>query len=288
MSILKRIHVAKLAGIATIAAGTALTAGSASATPITIAGITFAPGSTFVSTQIFENIVVTPGQTLTGIGKVLEIDSLSGDCAGSGGTCWITGDNGKELTFSFSYTVQKIVALSSTQGQAWFSGGTIDFFSDSSTGPSAFTTISGSQAVDFAKATNGTPWLNAVGSWTGTTCAISDACFSGAGTQITLESTFTIAGGLATVLAGSGHGFLNVNTGGPGLANTNFNTNTFFNGSDIDLGSSFHKCVGTHCDFPLAGTAELNTFAVPEPGSLILLGSGLLGLAGFRRKRARA
>lgn len=46
-----------------------------------------------------------------------------------------------------------------------------------------------------------------------------------------------------------------------------------------------HFCVGTTCGTGNTGFATVGGPAVPEPGTLSLLGTGILGLAGFFRRR---
>jgi len=239
-------------------------------------GIGFGKNSNLISNTIWENTVLAPGDTLTGIGRVDTIDSVS-----CGGLCWQNGVNGRELTFDFSYTVEKIGFISPGIAQALFSGGIINFYSDNS--PDLNDTPAD---LTVANATDGNLWLSLAGGTTGDACDAS--CFNGAGAVVTLNSLFFTSGGLGDVSAGTGHGFLNV-TGGP--AGGFFDTNTFFAGNDIDLSSSFHQNLTTPGNFPLAGTAALQTFVVPEPGSLLLLATGLLSLAGAglgRKLRVRA
>ena len=265
---------------ATAFAGVMALAATGPASATTVGGITFPAGAVFKSTNIFENVVTAAGQVLDGIGFVNNISA-------TGGTpVWSNGDNGRELTFQFAgYTVEKIIAVSLVSSRILFSGGTVDFYSDSAQN---FTDTSGTQATDIARATDtdlSGAWLNLVGAATNTfTCDAAAACFSGVGTAITLDSTVFFNGDLGTVTSGTGIGFLDV-VGG--LAAGNFDTNSQPSGQDILLGSNFAGDQSGTSDFPITGTADLRSTAIPEPGTLALFGFGLLGLGFAARRRRR-
>jgi hypothetical protein len=272
---------AALAGLLSLGAGT-------SANAITVAGITFPGfGATFMTSTIFENAIALPGDVLDGIGRVTSIED------GISNVYWTNGDNSRELTFRFSgYTVEKISIPLAGFAIVWFSGGVVDMYSDLAEN---FSSASGSgqgpgAGTDIDHATDGTPWLNLVGAGTGTVCAVIDACFSGAGTAITLASSFFFAGSdLAAVTAGTGTGFLDVDLGGTGVANAYFDANNQPSGQDLLLGSTFSAPSGLLGNWPLTGSADIRKIAipVPEPMTLSLMGLGLAGL-GFANRRRRA
>jgi hypothetical protein len=263
-------------GLTGAVAVAAMLGGLAHAT--TIDGITFGAGANLKTSAIWEDAVETPGDTLSGIGIVTAI--VGGAC---GGLCWSNGDNGRELTFQFTYTLEKITALDADTAEAWFSGGVVTFWSDSA---EDFTFgLGGSKAIDIASATGGDEWLNLVGAPTGTVCAGGE-CFSADGTAINLISQFDFAGDLGAVLEGDGAGFLDVLLAGLGSANAFFDTNTQPSGQDIRLTSDFSKAeVG---NFDINGSATLIVNAIPEPGTLALVGAGLLGFGWLRRRRKAA
>ncbi len=68
-----------------------------------------------------------------------------------------------------------------------------------------------------------------------------------------------------------------------GMAMGNFDTNTEFGGADMVLNSSFFdiQVPGT-----LGGTFDLRGDSIPEPSTIALLGLGLLGFAGARKRKA--
>jgi hypothetical protein len=259
--------------------------GTSSASATTIDGISFLNGAQFDTTTVYENQVTAAGQTLTGIGQVNQITAV-GCNAHPGNICWQNGDNGYELTFTFSYTLEAISLINPTTAQALFSGGMINFYADSTPD---FTPSGGAdQVTDFANASNGDLWLALLGGATGDTCNIGAViCMDGVGTPVTLNSTFPSSGALGVDGTGAGHGFLDVNLlmSGGGLAGLAYDQNSQALGHDITLDTSFSNVNPT--DFPISGSATLkaNTH-LPEAGTLSLLGAGLmlLGFGAWRRK----
>jgi PEP-CTERM motif len=251
-----------------VTAALGMVSGTASAA--NVGGVVWNPSSIldFTTTDsMFETAVNTVGQVVSGYGI---INSLNGTNAA-------TFCPGCELTYKFTgYTL-----ISTAGGQFTFSGGTIQVFVDSTPD---FSSLSANSAGD------GVLWLSLAGR---------NHIDQGTGNIGTLHSDPTPAG---VGIAGDGRGFLDVIGG---LAAANFDTNTVAmvnpGGSagftDFQFTSSFQLLPGgvtfLSDDGKTYGLFGSNDFQgrsidIPEPGSLALLGLGLVGLAGARRRSKSA
>lgn len=160
---------------------------------------------------------------------------------------------GCELTFTFEATLVGFSGTpdgvgGSTNGTFEFSDLTISIFVDST--PDYIGTT--------ASAADGDLWLK-----------LTSDLLSGTGTNLGSGSDTGSGSSLLTVV--------------DGLAMGNFDTNTEAGGTDMVLNSSFFD-LGLAGE--LGGTFDLRGDSIPEPSTIALLGLGLLGFAGARKRKA--
>lgn len=274
------------------------------ASAITINGITFAPGSIFELGELWEaerletcgtpsltscnGFIDAVGEELVGVGVITSIR------AADNSVLWADGDNGKQLTIYFdSFFAENIdVEIDPITdvgtAQILFSGGSVKLFAQDYVDDFDPTLT---QAGGIARATQGDLWLELEGAPLLNTVAFGNA--------ITLVSEADGINPLDPLASGTvaGFGRLDVVLSDATEADDYLDTNTFGCTSistggfcPYDSDKSFESIGGLqpggNTEWVFSGNVTVRDFAVPEPGTLALLGAGLIGIGARRRKAA--
>lgn len=205
----------------------------------------------------WEVAAFTPGDPLFGIFKVSSIVTDDGSVT----TLWSSSAS-EELTGYFSgFSLLSVTPLGSTT-EFDFTGGSINMFLDST--PDFNASFPGSGYAD------GSLFLSAV-----FTPGIT------VNPLVTLHSVLTSS---TIPFTGSGSGYASI-TGGS-FAST-FNSNGFVGGADLFISSNLNAPLTGVNGWPVGSFDPVSATVVPEPGTMLLLGSGFLGAAMFGRMLRR-